>query len=101
LHNVRYAWGCVGAFAARGIACSRPLHAFLPPPPPPAPNRPGTDPASSRGRRGAMESREVQHHEPLSHPPPVLRPDLHIAESNHGPLLLDSSAAHLSRRGQS
>jgi hypothetical protein len=89
------------AAAAPGIAWYQPLHGVLPPPHPPAPNRPGTDPASSRGRRGAMESREVQHHEPLSHPPPVLRPDLHIAESNHGPLLLDSSAAHLSGRGQS
>ncbi len=53
------------AAAAPGIPRHQPLQGVLPPPRPPASNRPGTDPESSRGRRGAMHSRKVKRRQDL------------------------------------
>src|SRR3989442_15430082 len=55
----------------------------LHPAPPPAPNRSSAHAESASSLIRPMESREVKHHQPLSHSPPVLQPDLHIAQSDH------------------
>src|SRR5262245_18683383 len=69
------------------------LHRILPPAHPPAPNRPSAHAESAPSRTRSMESREVEHHQPLSHSPPVLQPDPHIAQSDHEPPLCWQRAA--------
>jgi len=69
------------------------LQSALPPAHPPAPNRSSGDAESAPRRIRPMEPREVKHHQPLSHSPPVLQPDLHIAQSDHSPPLFWQLAA--------
>jgi hypothetical protein len=42
-----------------------------------------------------MLPRIFQHEQAIPHPRPILRPNLHIAELDHGPLQLDSLDAWL------
>jgi hypothetical protein len=67
------------------------LEAALPPAHTPAPNRSSGDAIAPPRRRRAMKPCEVKHHQPLSHSPSVLQPDLHIAQSDHSPPLFGSS----------
>jgi hypothetical protein len=66
------------------------------------PDRNGVRPAEPpAGRRRTMKLCELQDHQALPHPPPILQTHLHIARSDHLDLPWDSLAAHQSRRGPS
>ena len=69
--------------SAAWITRHQPLHSVLSPPRPPAPNRPDANAEAAPGRRRAIQPCEVQHHQPLSDPQPILHAHLHIAQFDH------------------
>jgi hypothetical protein len=77
-----------------GVPRHESLKRILPPPS----NRPHADAEAAPRHGRAMKSCEMQHHQPLPHPPPVLQAHLHIAQFDHVALPWGSSAAHQSRR---
>ncbi len=55
-----------------------------PPALPPAPNGPSTESIVPARRGGPVFPRILQHHQAVAHPRPILRPNLHVAELDHG-----------------
>src|SRR5260370_20312187 len=61
--------------------------ATLPPALPPSPNRPSAEPIVAASRRWPVLPRILQHQQAIPHPRPILQPNLHVAELDHGPPL--------------
>src|SRR5712691_7808068 len=66
-----------------GIRRYQPLEAAAPPASSPPPNRADADPIVPASGRGPMLARVLEHEQPIAHPRPILRPDLHVAELDH------------------
>src|SRR4030095_6232791 len=88
--------------AAPGVPRHQPLESILPPAHARTPNRPHADAEAASCRGRTMHSREMQHHQPLPDPQPILQSHLHVAQlDDHDGLPWGSSAAPQSRKGQS
>ena len=59
------------------------LHRALTPPHPPAADRPDADAEPTACCCRTVKPCEVDYHQPLPDPPPILQPDLHIAQFDH------------------
>src|SRR5215467_10063992 len=76
------------------------LNARAPPPLPPPPNRPSTEPVVAACSAWAVRLRVLQNEQAIPHPRPILRPNLHVAQFDHGPPFCVNSrmsAAHQSK----
>jgi len=61
------------------------LNAAAPPPLPPPPNRPSTEPVVAARGAWPVRLRVLQNEQAIPHPRPILRPNLHVAQLDHGP----------------
>jgi len=86
--------------AGADIVCRPGGRQCLNAPAPPPPNRPSTEPVVATCGAWPVRLRVLQDEQAIPHPRPILRPNLLVAQLDHGPPLVwpaSTSAAHQSK----